>query len=150
MPQSFTCLHYHVIFSTKNREPAITPALRDRLYDYLGGIVRSEGGVLIAAGGVADHVHLLARLRQEPSVADMIRAVKANSSKWVADEFPDLRWPGWQTGYGAFAVSYSQLDDVKKYLAKQERHHRRRTFQDEYREFLRRHDIEFDEKYLWG
>jgi putative transposase len=149
MPQSFTCLHYHVVFSTKHREPTITPALRPRLYDYLGGIVRGEGGVLLAVGGVADHVHLLVRLAQQPSVADVVRAIKANSSKWVRDTFPVVVWGGWQTGYGAFSVSFSQLGGVKTYLVNQEEHHRTVTFQDEFRLFLLCHGMEFEERYLW-
>jgi REP element-mobilizing transposase RayT len=149
MPQSFTSLHYHLVFSTKYREPTITPPLRPRLYDYLGGIVRGEGGVLLAAGGVADHVHLLARLHQQTAPADLLRILKANSSKWVHDTFPDSGRFGWQTGYGAFSVSYSQLETVKGYVARQEDHHRRVTFQDEFRLFLTRHGIGFDERYLW-
>lgn len=149
MPQSFTCLHYHLIVSTKHREPAITPGLRPRLYDYLGGLVRGEGGVLIAAGGMPDHVHLLARLSQQRDVADVLRVVKTNSSKWVHDTFPAAAGFGWQTGCGAFAVSYSNLEVVKAYIAHQEEHHRAMSFQDEFRAFLRKHEIEFDERYLW-
>ena len=149
MPQSFTSLHYHLVFSTKHREPAITPPLRPRLYDYLRGIVRGEGGALLAAGGVADHVHLLAWLHQQTAPADLLRVLKANSSKWVHDTFPGSGRFGWQTGYGAFSVSYSQLEAVKGYIARQEDHHKRVTFQDEFREFLTRHGIEFDERSLW-
>jgi REP element-mobilizing transposase RayT len=149
VPQSFTCLHYHLVWSTKHREPTITPDLRPRLYEYLGGIVRSEGGMLLTVGGVADHVHLLARLSQQTAVADLLRVAKANSTKWVHDTFPTSAGFGWQTGYGAFTVSYSQLDAVRHYIARQEEHHRTVTFQDEFREFLRRHGIEFDERYLW-
>ena len=149
MPQSFTCLHYHFIFSTKHREPTITTDIQTRLYDYLGGVVRNQGGVLIAAGGIADHVHLLARLRQESSVADVMRMVKTNSSKWVHETFPAAGRFGWQAGYGAFTVSYSQVDEVKRYIARQEVHHRAVSFQEEYREFLTRHGIEFEEQYLW-
>jgi REP element-mobilizing transposase RayT len=149
MPQSFTSLHYHFVFSTKLREPTITPDLRPRLYDYLGGIIRDEGGVLLAAGGVADHVHLLVRLRQETAVADLLRVAKANSSKWVHETFPGSARFGWQAGYGAFTVSYSQVAAVKGYIGRQEEHHRRVTFQDEFRKFLIKHGIEFDEQYLW-
>lgn len=149
MPQSFTCLHYHLVFGTKHRTPAIPPALRPRLYDYIGGVLRSEGGVLVAAGGTADHVHLLVRLSQQRALADVLRVTKANASKWVHDEFPDAGWPGWQSGYGAFAVSYSGLEAVKAYLANQEAHHRRMTFEAEYRMLLGKHGIEFDARHLW-
>ena len=148
MPQSFVCLHYHLVFSTKRRAPLITPDLQSRLFDYLGGLVRAEGGVLLAAGGVADHVHLLAGLGQTRSVADVLRVVKANSSRWARGLTPAGDF-AWQTGYAAFTVSYSQLDAVAGYIGRQEEHHHRRSFQDELRELLRRHDIEPDERHMW-
>jgi putative transposase len=119
------------------------------LYDYLGGVIRNGGGVLIAAGGIADHVHLLARLRQETAIVDLMRLVKTNSSKWVHETFPAAGRFGWQAGYGAFTVSFSQVDEFKRYIARQEEHHRRVSFQEEYREFLMRHGFEFEERYLW-
>ena len=149
MPQTFTCLHYHLIFSTKHRLPLITADLQPRLFEYVGGILRNHDSCLLAAGGVADHVHLLARLSKTASVADSLRVIKANSSKWVHEEFPNLKDFAWQTGYGAFAVSYSTLAAVKRYLARQEEHHRKLTFQDEFREFLRKHELEWDERYVW-
>jgi putative transposase len=149
MPQSFTSLQYHVVFSTKNREPAITADLQTRLYEYFGGMLRSEGGVLLAAGGMPDHVHLLMRLTQKHALADVLRIVKTNSSKWVHESFADKSSFAWQTGYGAFTVSTSVLDTVKDYIDKQETHHRRRDFKSEFRELLRKHGIDFDERYLW-
>jgi REP element-mobilizing transposase RayT len=149
MPQSFTCLHYHLVFGTKHREPVITPEIRPRLWEYLGGITRGEGGTAVAVGGTADHVHLLVRLHQQTAVADFMRQVKSNSSGWAHDTFPDVRGFWWQGGYGAFTVSLSGLDQVKAYIANQEEHHRTVTFQDEFRDLLIRHGIEFDEKYLW-
>jgi putative transposase len=149
MPQSFTCLHYHLVFSTKHRLPQITEELAPRLYAYLGGILRTDKGCLIAVGGMPDHVHLLARVGKQTSVARALRVLKANSSKWVHETFPDRRDFAWQTGYGAFAVSYSHLSRIQHYIAHQAEHHRTVTFQDEYRAFLRRHHIEYDERYLW-
>jgi putative transposase len=149
MPQSYTCLHYHLVFSTKNRVPAITSALQPRLWEYLGGIVRGEGGIPIQIGGTVDHVHLLVTLRQQPSVADFLRQLKAVSSGWVHDNFPEANDFWWQTGYGAFTVSHSAMDSVKAYIANQEEHHKSRTFQDEFRTLLIKHGIEFDEQYLW-
>jgi REP-associated tyrosine transposase len=149
LPQSFTCLHYHLIFSTKQRAPLITPNLQPRLYDYIGGIIRGQDGCLLAAGGMPDHIHLLARLSKEMSVSEALRVIKTNSSKWVHETFPDQHAFAWQIGYAAFCVSYSGLESVKHYIASQAEHHRTVPFQDELRTFLRRHQIEFDERYLW-
>jgi REP element-mobilizing transposase RayT len=103
---------------------------------------------LIQAGGVDDHIHLLIRLHQATSVADCVRAIKANTSKWLREE-QDARWLGWQEGYGAFSVSKSAVPDVQDYIQNQESHHSRTSFQDEFRALLKRHGIEFNEKYLW-
>jgi REP element-mobilizing transposase RayT len=149
VPQSFTCLHYHFVFSTKQRLLLIAPEIQPRLYDYLGGILRAHKGSLLAAGGMPDHVHLLARLDKEMSVSEAMRLLKANSSKWIHETFPELKAFAWQSGYAAFTVSLSGLPAVKGYLAGQAEHHRRLTFQDELRELLRRHQIEFDERYMW-
>ena len=149
MPQSFASLHCHIVFSTKNRLPSIDGEWQARLYEYIGGILRKEKCVLSAAGGMPDHVHLLVSLSREIAVADLVRLIKANSSKWVHETFPTSRAFAWQAGYGAFSVSHSNRDAVKKYIAGQAAHHRVRTFQEEFIEFLKRHDIEYDEKYIW-
>lgn len=149
MPQSFTCLHYHLVFSAKYRSPVITPDIRPRLWEYLGGIVRGHKGVPIQIGGTDDHVHLLVTLRQDPAVANFLRELKAGSSRWVHDTFPAARGFGWQAGYGAFTVSHSALETVKAYILNQEEHHKTMTFQDEFRGLLVRYGIDFDEKYLW-
>jgi REP-associated tyrosine transposase len=148
MPQSFASLHCHIVFSTKHRQPHVTPDLQPRLFEYIGGILRNHSGTLIAAGGVPDHVHLLASLGRTLSVAEAVRLIKSNSSAWLHDELkmPDFQW---QTGYGAFAVSYSNLDSVKAYLANQSEHHRGQSFQEEFLELLRRHNLEWDERYIW-
>jgi putative transposase len=149
MPQSFASLHCHVIFSTKNHAPLITADLQPRLYAYWGGICKEQGYSLIAAGGTTDHVHLLVSMSREGSVAEAVRVLKANSSKWVHETFAERREFGWQNGYAAFAVSFSNIEAVKRYLAHQEEHHRKQTFQEEFVAFLRRHHIEYDERYLW-
>ena len=148
MPQSFASLHCHIIFSTKHRQPEIAPEIQPRLFEYVGGILRNNSCRLIAAGGIPDHVHLLVSLGRTLSVADAIRLIKSNSSGWFHDELqlPDFQW---QTGYAAFAVSFSNIDSVKSYLANQTEHHRQQSFQDEFREFLRRHHLEWDERYVW-
>jgi putative transposase len=147
--QTFTCLHYHVVFSTKNRVPQITLDLRERLYGYMGGIIKGERGFLLEAGGTEDHVHLLISLPSQPSVADLLRLIKTNSSKWVHEMSPHHRAFAWQSGYGAFSVSRSNDEDVRRYITTQAEHHRRMTFQEEFLEFLRRHEIPFDERYIW-
>jgi REP element-mobilizing transposase RayT len=149
MPQSFGSLHFHIVFSTKNRQTLIDADLQVRLYEYIGGILRAEKSVLLAAGGMSDHVHLLVSLSRELSIAETVRLVKANSSKWIHETFPDRQLFAWQAGYGAFSVSFSNLPVVKNYLARQAEHHRVRTFQDEFREFLRKHDLDWDERYVW-
>jgi len=120
-----------------------------RLYEYTAGILRETGGKLITAGGMPDHVHLLVSLGKQKALADAVRDVKANSSRWIHETFENLRGFAWQTGYGAFAVSYSNIDDVKRYIANQKDHHRVRTFKEEFLAFLKRHDIEYDERYIW-
>ena len=149
MPQSFASLHCHMIFSTKGREPFIDPDLQPRLYEYIGGVLRLRGSVLVAAGGMPDHVHLLVSLSREEVMAAVVRDVKSLSSKWVHESFPERGAFAWQTGYGAFAVRFSNVPAVKRYLARQAEHHRTRTFQEEFIAFLRRHQIPYDERYLW-
>jgi putative transposase len=148
MPQSFASLHCHMVFSTKHRRPQIAPEIQSRLYEYVGGILRNHSSSLVAAGGMSDHVHLLISLGRELSVADAVRTIKSNSSGWLHGTL-GLREFQWQTGYGAFAVSFSQIEAVKTYLANQQEHHRRVSFQDEFLELLRRHELEWDERYIW-
>jgi len=149
MPQSFVSLHVHVVFSTKNRKAQITEDLASRLYEYIGGIIRGEGGCLVAAGGMPDHVHLLVSFGKELSTAKAVRLIKSNSSKWIHETFPKRHDFRWQAGYGAFGVSNSNVEAVTRYIRDQAAHHQRRSFQEEFRELLNRHGIEFDERYLW-
>ena len=149
MSSTLTNLLYHIVFSTKNREPAITAPIRAELYKYIGGIVRGEGGTLLEIGGRPDHLHLVVRFKAEPSVATMVKIVKSKSSKWLNEQ---PKRPGrfeWQRGYAAFTVSVSQLESVRAYVRNQEQHHRRKTFQDELRLMLEKHGVEYDERYLW-
>ncbi len=148
MPSTHLSLHYHRVFSTKNRAQIIADAWRGRLHAYLGGVIRTADGVPEAIGGVADHVHLLIGLRATARLADVVRDVKAVSSRWVHDETGE-RGFSWQEGYGAFTVSASRLGAVREYIAKQEEHHRIRTFQEEYVSLLKRCGVEYDERYLW-
>ncbi len=119
MPQSYVNLLYHIIFSTKGREPLITETHQPRLYEYIGGIVRYQGGIALAINGMEDHVHLFAKLRQDKALSDMIRDFKARSSGWMHKVFPDLKDFTWQNGYGAFTVSASQAAGVREYVEQQ-------------------------------
>lgn len=149
MARTYTNLLFHLVFSTKQRKPLIAQPFQAELHAYLGGIVRDLGGIPIEIGGVADHVHLLVRLKPTLALADALREIKAGSSKWLNEEkFKMLKF-GWQDGYSAFTVSESQVNKVRAYIRGQEEHHRRVSFQDELRELLRRHGIEYDERYLW-
>jgi putative transposase len=148
MPSTHISLHYHIVFSTKDRVPVIGSAWRERLHGYLGGIVRNVEGVPEAIGGVADHVHMLIGLRAKHCLADVVRDIKAVSSRWVHEVMSDEAF-AWQEGYGAFTVGAPQRESVRDYIARQEEHHRLQTFQEEYLEFLKRSGVEYDERYLW-
>lgn len=150
MANTYTNLLYHIVFSTKNRLPLISPEWQQELYQYIGGIIRGERGILIATGGMPDHIHLAAKLKTDVALSDMLRRIKANSSKWINEKFSNKSRFAWQDGYGAFTVSESQLDQVIHYIHNQESHHRKKTFQEEYLEFLKLNNIEFDERFLWN
>src|SRR5262249_45564707 len=147
MPQSLARNVVHLVFSTKNREALIVPALRDRLFAYLAGALNALGCTPIKVGGVADHVHLLFVLSKTLSLSKVVEEVKKSSSKWAKDNGEPRFY--WQNGYGAFSVSASDEDPVTRYVANQEDHHRTTTFQEEFRDALRRHRIEWDERYVW-
>jgi REP element-mobilizing transposase RayT len=149
MATTFTNLLYHVVFSTKDRVPLIHKGLQERLYEYMGGIIRGEGGVLIEIGGVADHVHLLTKLKADTAVAVLLRLLKSNSSKWVNDERLIAGRFGWQTGYPAFTVSESQASRVRNYIRTQESHHTKVSFKAELIALLKKHRIEYDERYIF-
>jgi len=150
MGHTYTALRYHVDFGTKGRVPSIQPWVETRLYDYIGGIVRAENGIAIAIGGMPDHIHLLATFHPTTCVADLLRRIKANSSKWVHENLPGMQAFAWQTGYAAFTVSQSNLGEVEEYIRSQETHHARLSFKDEFVAFLQRHGIQYDERYVVG
>jgi len=146
---SYTKLTYHVVFSTKYRQPTITEEIRERLYEYIGGTIRNLNGSLLEIGGIEDHLHLLVNLSPAKSLSDSIRDIKANASKW-ANELAELEVRfEWQKGYGAFTVSYSHTDSVRHYIRNQREHHCAMSFEDEYIKMLRSHEIEYDLKYLF-
>jgi REP element-mobilizing transposase RayT len=150
MPQSLAKILVHTVFSTKARRPFLRDqALREELHRYLGGILAHLDCQPIIAGGVEDHVHLLCALSRTCNAADMVKEVKRGSSLWLKTKGPDLRDFAWQNGYGIFSVGFSQVGTVKEYIAGQEEHHRKISFQDEFRQLLKRYEIEFDERYVW-
>jgi len=118
------------------------------LYEYIGGIIRGVGGISLGINGSEDHVHVLAELRPDRALSDVLRDLKANATGWMHDVFPALKDFSWQRGYGAFSVSHSNVDELRKYIARQKEHHRRISFRDEFIQFLRANDIAFDERYL--
>ena len=150
MATTFSNLVYHIVFSTKNRLPLIGRAERDPLYQYIGGIVRTERGALLEIGGMPDHVHLLVRFKPDFPVPAAVRTIKANSSRWWNARHGHNGRFEWQTGYGVFSVSESQVPRVQRYIQTQEEHHARVSFRDELVELLNRHGIAFDERYLLG
>ena len=150
MPQSLSNVLVHIVFSTKERRAMLRGAdIRAEMHKYLGGISNNLDCPPIIVGGTDDHVHLLARQARTIALADWIKELKRGSSIWIKTKGPALEAFQWQAGYGAFSVSQSQSDRVQCYIATQEEHHGRLSFQDEFRELLRKHGIEFDERYVW-
>jgi REP element-mobilizing transposase RayT len=147
MPSTYLSLHYHVVFSTRRREPAIAGSWRTRLFEYLGGTVNGLAGQPQVVGGTADHVHLLVGLKATHRLADFMRELKKASSVWVYQEIGSKGF-AWQEGYGAFTVSPNARDHVRAYIAGQEEHHRVRTFREELVELLERAGVEYEPKYL--
>jgi REP-associated tyrosine transposase len=149
MAGTYTKLFYHVVFSTKNRSEFITPAIEMELYKYISGIVRGLGGSCVEINGMPDHVHLLVILPPKIALSDALREIKSNCSKWIRESKPTLAKFGWQDGYSAFTVSKSQVDAVRKYIRDQKRHHAANDFQAELLGLLAKHDVDFDEQYVW-
>jgi len=139
----------HFVWSTKGREPLIAPEWRDRLHGYVGGVLNHKNVKLLCAGGVSDHVHLYASLPSTVTLAELVAAVKANSSRWIHETFPNRRGFAWQEGYGAFSVSKSVERQLIEYIRTQEEHHRKRSFKEEFLILLERHGVEYDERYMW-
>ena len=149
MPGTYSQLLLHVVTSTKGRTPWISAKVSERLYPYIGGIIRSEKGVLYEIGGVEDHVHMYVRWRPDGAVSELMRKVKSGSSKWIHDTHPELSAFAWQEGYSVFSVSKSQEDTLKRYIKEQAEHHRAEDFKSELLRLLRANEIWFDEKYVF-
>ena len=150
MGQSLVQIYAHIVFSTKHRQPFLKDtAFRERTHAYLAGITRNLECPPLIVGGVEDHVHLLCRLGKQISISDLLRTLKRDSSKWIKGEEPRLGDFYWQDGYGAFSISPSHVDELTRYIATQEEHHRHETFQDEFRRLLEKYGLAWDEKYVW-
>ena len=149
MPQSLSLVVIHVIFSTKERRAFLDAGTRPKLHAYLATVARTAGCECYRAGGVADHVHLAIRLARTLTIAGLVEDLKTSSSKWLKTQSPDLAIFSWQRGYGCFSVGPTDLDSLCAYIDHQEEHHRTRTFQDEFRMFLKKYGVEYDEAYVW-
>ena len=149
MPQSLSNILVHLIWSTKERRPWLEPSIRPKTHAFLSGVVRECGCEAYRVGGVADHVHLAIRLSRTLSVADLVKETKTASSKWIKTQDTARHDFAWQQGYGAFSIGMSQKETLLHYIDTQEEHHRTNSFQDEYRAFLQKYDVKYDERYVW-
>ena len=149
MPQSLVKNYLHITFSTKNRMPLIKSEIEDELQNYIGGICKSLECYPIKVGGYFDHIHILCLLSQKIALMKLIEEVKSHSSKWIKTKGDDFKSFYWQNGYGAFSVNPTEIELVKKYIINQHEHHRKMTFKEEYLKFLKKYNVEYDEKYVW-
>jgi len=149
MSQSLSQIIVHGVYSTKNRTPWLDEELRKSLFAYLATILKSKGHVPILIGGHDDHIHMLFGLARTESIADTIKHTKVNSSVWIKEEFENLKDFAWQGGYGAFSVSYQSIGSAMAYISNQDEHHRKVSFQDEFRQLMAEHGIAIDERYVW-
>lgn len=149
MPQSLSQVYLHIVFSTKNRENLIKPEIEIQLHKYIAGILRNLDCQLIKIGGTQNHIHILNTFSRTISISKMLEFVKKDSSKWIKTQGSDYKNFYWQNGYGVFSVSQSIIETVKIYIENQKKHHKKKTFKEEYREFLNEYNIKYDEKYVW-
>lgn len=149
MPSTHHGILVHVVFSTKNRSKTIRSQWQEELYAYIGGICREHKATLIAAGGTNDHLHLLTKIHPAVAISNTVKLIKGNSSRWISQEFDIGNKFQWQAGFGAFSVSQSNCETLQRYIARQEEHHRKSTFQEEYCALLKKHNIEFNPQYVF-
>lgn len=149
MAYSFRAHYFHLVWSTRNREPFIIEEIRCLLYAYIGGVIKNHNGKLLEAGGMPDHIHLLVGLKSLDDFSKLIRDIKTSSSLWINKNAPEKHF-AWQDGYGSFSVSYSSLDKVKLYIKNQEHHHKTSSFDKEYLQLLNLHNIDFDSRFVLG
>ena len=149
MAQSLSNVYIHLIFSTKDRQQWLTDDIRPDLHSYMATVLKNIQCPATIVNSVEDHIHLLFKLHRTVTQSKVVEDIKKSSSKWLKSQSPDLALFSWQSGYGAFSVSESNLPQVSKYIERQKEHHQSQTFQDEYRAFLQRHRVTYDEHYLW-
>ena len=149
MGQSLVKNYIHIVYSTKNREPLIRPTVESELHSYLGGICKKLECPVIKVGGYTNHIHMLCMLSKKIALMKLVEVLKKHSSKWIKTKGPGYKNFYWQNGYGAFSVNPSEVDSVAAYIANQHEHHRNKTFQEEFREFLKKYNIDYDERYVW-
>lgn len=150
MPQSLAQIYLHLVFSTKDRRPFLhDAAVRDEAHHFLGGTCNNLGCPVLRVGGIPDHVHILCRLGRTISVADLVKELKRESSQWLKTKSPDLADFFWQSGYGAFSLSPGHVEALRHYIANQEEHHQKESFQEEFRRLLTKYELEWDERYVW-
>lgn len=150
MAQTLTRLLVHIVYSTKNRNELILPAVEADLHRYIGGICRNLESPALGIGGTLDHVHLLVGLSKSTALSQLVMVIKKESSKWIKTKDASLRRFGWQDGYGAFTIGQSQVDPLLRYFRRQKEHHKKISFQDEFRALVLKYEVEFDERYVWG
>ena len=149
MAQSLSSVLIHLVFSTKDREPFITPAIEPELHPYIAKVLRELKSPSLTIDGTSDHLHILFSLSRVIAIAQVVEEVKTNTSKWIKTKGREFRNFHWQRGYGAFSIGQSNVTALKHYIRSQKEHHQRVTFQDEYRKFLKAYGIDYDEKYVW-
>ena len=149
MPQSLVKNYVHITFSTKDRHNLITPVINDELHNYLGGVCKKLDCNPIIVGGHKDHIHILCLLSQKIALMHLLERLKSHSSKWIKSKGEAFHNFYWQHGYGGFSVNPTEIEVVVEYIKNQEEHHKKRTFQDEYRAFLKKYNVPYDERYVW-
>ena len=150
MAQTLVCLRVHVVFSTKDRRPMITPEVESELYAYIGGTANNLGSPCLAAGGTSNHVHLLISQSKTIALSSLMEEVKKSSSKWIKTKSPTLRTFGWQDGYGAFTIGQSQVEALQNYIAGQKERHKKLSFEQELVALLKKYNVQYDERYIWS
>jgi REP element-mobilizing transposase RayT len=149
MPQSLSQIYLHIVFSTKHRYPFLDGSVDDELYAYIGASINRLGGIPIAINGVCDHIHILTAFPRTITVADFVKDIKANSSRWLKTKGEQYQNFGWQDGYGVFSVSSSKKQVVANYIARQKEHHRKTEYKNEFLQFLHEYSVKYDERYVW-